>query len=139
MGVFPGPGSYLRCRGPNKHLHGKSTKREKHTNLPVRSKEHIRVHELGVEPARLVRVVVHDRHYLPLRPQQLPEHGHVVVELQQPPVVVPLVDHQPLLPALSLPSPRVASIFRHGCWRTSIERGGEGRGAGGRRRAWGVG
>lgn len=104
--------------------------------LPVWSEEHVRVHELRVEPARLVRVVVHDLDHLPAGPQQLPKHGHVVVELQEPPVFVPLVDYQP--PPPRRPAASSGGVDKFACGEQSRRRRGRGgvghwgRGGGGR-------
>ena len=75
----------------------------------MRGEEHVRIHQLGVQPARLVGVVVHDRDHEPVRPQELPENGHVVVQPEESPVVVPLVDDE-LSPAATVPALAAAAV-----------------------------
>lgn len=59
----------------------------------MRGEEHVGVHELGVEPAGLVVVVVHDRNHAPPSPQLVLELPDDTVQPQEASIRVPLVYH----------------------------------------------
>ena len=105
-------------------------------NAPVRGEEHVRVHQLGVQPARLVGIVVHDRYHEPVFSQEFPEHGYVVVQPQESPVIVPLVDHE-LSPTATVATPAAAAAVSLGERVAPRGTAPEGRSSGGREGGFG--